>query len=389
MDKATRRYSSLIITYVGRQPLQVAFLAIALLGGIVSQLLNPQILRYFIDTATARGPLENLSRAALLFIGVALVQQILAVLAAYFGQSVGWTATNLLRADLLAHCIKLDISFHKQHTSGEMVERIDGDVNELSNFLSSFAIKILGNLLLLAGVLVLLFLEDWRIGLTMSAFSVLVVVALRRVSAIVQPLVAEHRQVAADFYGFIEEHISSTEDIRSSGASNYSLGRFYTFLQHWLPVRRRADLSSYGTWIASISIFAFGTMVALGLGAYLWSQKLITIGSVYMIFYYTGLLRSPLEEIRTQFQDLQRALASTDRVYNLLHTSSQVQDGPGATCRMLCCSRAPNNLKYHQSWWAGVALIERCRWSLALRISGTASAFLRLSIRCALGTSIS
>ena len=72
--------------------------------------------------------------------------------------------TNQLRSDLASHCLNMDLDFHNARTPGEMIERIDGDMNALSNFFSQFVIQVLGNALLLVGVLVFLYLEDWRVG---------------------------------------------------------------------------------------------------------------------------------------------------------------------------------------------------------------------------------
>ena len=54
-------------------------------------------------------------------------------------------------------------------------------------------------------------------------------------------------------------------------------------------------------WITSMLTFAVGNALAFVLGAYLWSSHAITIGTVYLIFYYTNLMMQPLEMIRTRF----------------------------------------------------------------------------------------
>lgn len=97
----------------------VAALAVLLFAGIGLQLVGPQIVRTFIDTALAGGASGRLTAAALLFIGVALATQVLAVAATYVGENVAWTATNALRGDLAAHCLGLDQSFHKGRTPGD------------------------------------------------------------------------------------------------------------------------------------------------------------------------------------------------------------------------------------------------------------------------------
>ena len=117
-----KQYWNLLVKYLKPQWPQVALLAALLLSNIGLRLLNPQIMRRFIDTATLAtqpsGAAETLSKAAILFVVAALAQQTVAVLAAYISENVGWTATNELRADLADHCLRLDMSFHNARTSG-------------------------------------------------------------------------------------------------------------------------------------------------------------------------------------------------------------------------------------------------------------------------------
>ena len=105
----------------------------------------------------------------------------------YIAQDVGLTATNRLRADLVRHCLRLDPDFHSAHTPGELIERIDGDVTTLGNFFSRFVIQLIGNGLLLLGVIVLLFEVDWRAGLAMGAFAILGLLLLNALRDVLTP----------------------------------------------------------------------------------------------------------------------------------------------------------------------------------------------------------
>src|SRR3712207_5171716 len=113
MAISIQQYRALLTDYLRPQRSRVVLLAILVGGSIALQLLNPQILRSFIDSALAGGTLQALMNAAVLFLLIAFAQQLVAVAATYTGENVGWTATNQLRADLAAHCLRLDIAFHK------------------------------------------------------------------------------------------------------------------------------------------------------------------------------------------------------------------------------------------------------------------------------------
>ena len=180
-------YWKLLVTYLAAQRKRVALLVLLVGANIVLQLVTPQLLRTFIDDALGDVVIDRLLMLAVLFFGLAIIQQTIAIVATYTSEHVAWTATNLLRYDLAKHCLYLDMSFHNAHTPGEMIERIDGDVNTLSNFFSQFLIRVVGNALLLFGILLLLFRIDWRVGTSLTLFVLIASVLIARLRNISVP----------------------------------------------------------------------------------------------------------------------------------------------------------------------------------------------------------
>ena len=324
-------YWNLLVDYLKTQRRRVAALAVLLFGSIALQLVNPQILRYFIDAALAAAPLERLTLVAALFFGLALIQQVVSVFATYMGEAVAWTATNLLRYDLARHCLYLDMSFHNARTPGEMIERIDGDVNALSNFFSQFVIRVLGNVVLLFGILALLFRIDWRVGLALTIFVIITGWMLGRLRNISVPHWKASSEVHADLFGFLEERLGGTQDIRSNGAIAYVLRRFYEMVRRAWRAHLKAGLMVNVMINSTFVLFAIGNALAFLIGAYLYQSGVITIGTVYLIFHYTSMLMRPIEQITQQMEDLQKAGASILRVKELTRTENKLRDGSGAS----------------------------------------------------------
>ncbi len=175
--QALNRYWRLLAHYLRPHWLRMGLLAVILCGTIGVQVVTPLVASHFIDQATSGGALRDLISLALLTMGLALVGQGMAVAETYVAENVSWAATNALRADLLAHLLRLDASFHTAHTPGELIERVDGDVATLARFFSRFVVYVLGNGVLMVGVLALLYHVDWRVGLGLSAFVVLALTA--------------------------------------------------------------------------------------------------------------------------------------------------------------------------------------------------------------------
>lgn len=330
MNGPDSQYRRLLVTYLLPHWRLVCLLAALLFATIGLQLLNPQILRTFIDTARSGGSLHSLLTVALLFLGVAVATQVASVAETYVAENVGWLATNSLRGDLALHCLRLDPSFHNAHTPGELIERIDGDVTTLSTFFSRFVVYVLGNALLMVGILVLLWRIDWRVGIALTGFVAGGITVLVRMRQVAVPHFVAARQASAELFGFLEERLAATEDIRSSGATPYAMRRFYERARAFLRKMRRANALGALMLNGTMSLFsAVGMAIALGMGAYLFQSGEITIGTVYLVFSYAQMLSLPIEQITRQLQDLQQAAAGIQRVQRLLETKSTVVDGPG------------------------------------------------------------
>ena len=321
-----RRYALLLGEYLKPQLLRVVILSVMLLCGIGLQLVNPQILRFFIDAAREGAQLSSLVNAALLFIGLSLLNQGFVVAMALLGYNIAWTATNALRADVAAHCLSLNMSFHNEHTPGEMIERIDGDINALGNFFSQFALQIVGNIILIFGVIGVTFREEPRAGLALLLFSVLALIVLNRFRSFAIPHWKATRQASADFYGFLEEHLSGTEDIQAADGKGYVLKRFFSLTQVWLQKQMKSAFMVNFMVNASWLLFAAGQALALAVGAFLFKGGFITIGTVYLVFHYMSILNRPMQIITHQMEDLQRAGASIDRISELLQESSAISN---------------------------------------------------------------
>jgi len=335
VPKTTRfhQYRVLLVRYLKPQTPRVILMTALLLAGIALQLVNPQIIRYFLDTAQS-GQTGSLITAAGLFIAFSIFQQGFQLAATYTSQNVGWAATNRLRADLARHCLRLDLSFHKRRTPGELIERIDGDVTGLSNFFSEFMVRLLGNGLLVQGILALLFRENAWVGLGMAIYSLLTLVAMGLIQRIAIPRWTAERQASADLSGFLEERISGVEELRAAGAEAYAMRRLYALLRNFMAKRRLAWVTSSLAYTSTNLIYVVGYTGGLAVGVYLFTRGEASLGAAYLITYYVGMLADPIQNMREQVQDLQKSTASIQRIQDLFDLQPAVAN-PSASAQPL------------------------------------------------------
>jgi ATP-binding cassette subfamily B protein len=311
-------YSNLLTIYFKPQIIKYSLLFIIVAVGIGLQLYNPFLLRDFIDGALTGKKYETLVYYAVIYTCIALSHQFVLLYTVYLGDNLGWRSTNSLRANLASHYLQLSMSHQKKYTSGEVVERIDGDVNILQNFFSNLFVTLFGNMLLVLGILVLMFIEDWRVGLSLIIFTTAALFLLSKARKLGVPYFQRLRAIFGNFYGFITEYLGGIEDIRSNGGGHFVMKRFFQFLDQLLPALRAVKLSRYVLQSTSLLLFAIGNAIAFTIGAYLLSINKITIGTLFMIFHFTTLLIKPIDDIRLQLEDWQKADASINRINSLL-----------------------------------------------------------------------
>jgi ATP-binding cassette subfamily B protein len=303
MNLPFRAYWDLLSQHIRPQKGRFILLATLLFGSIGLRIFAPQIMRSFIDSALAGEALQTLTWTALAFIAVALLQQGIAVGVTYLGENVAWTATNALRAE----------------RAGQ----------ELATFFSQFALNLVSNGLLLIGILVALFLEDWRAGLGFTVFSLATILILGRLKDIAVPHQKARRQAEAEMYGFLEEQLAGTEDIRSSGAVDYSIQELFRHQGIILTHNRRAHFKRWIIENAMGLALTTGTLLAITSGYWLYTAGLVTIGTVYLFIHYINLLEEPFWAMTHEIESFQTIGACVERLTEFREFKPEVLDGPG------------------------------------------------------------
>ncbi|HKX29841.1 MAG TPA: ABC transporter ATP-binding protein [Blastocatellia bacterium] len=320
-------YNRLLTRYLRPCAFRVGLLGLCLLGSTGLQLFIPQLIRSFIDLAVAGGAMNKLMHLALLYLGLSILNQLFSASSAYLSAEIGWSATNQLRADLFRHTLDLDMAYHQGRLPGEMIERIDGDVGSISNFFSQFIVRVSAAVLLTISVLVMLWRENWVIGLSLTIFTTIGMGVLHWRRSIAVGPTQQERELTAQLFGFIEERLTGLDDIRANGAGAYVMHRFLKLQRDWFARSVRATWLRGTIWLSTGGLFASGHVLILSLGVWLYLSGVITLGTVYLFINYMLMLEMPMEQITQQLQEFQKAAAGIRRVGELLDTPRTVLSG--------------------------------------------------------------
>jgi ABC-type multidrug transport system fused ATPase/permease subunit len=323
-------YRALLARYLRPRRGRMAVLGAVVLGNVGLRLLQPALVRGFLDGAVGGATTAALTALAALFLAVALVRASASVLETYLAEDLAWAATNDLRADLVDHCLRLDMGFHNAHLPGELVGRADDDVGQLGGFFSRVGLRAVASVLLLCGVLAALAWIDARISLAFAAFAAAVLGALRLVRGVPARYLAAGRETFSAMYGYIGEWLAGTEDVRARGAGDYLMLGLYERMRDRLRANRALmvvmPVTFWGPgWLAA----AVGTALAYAVGGRLYGEGALSLGTLYLVVSYAVLVAQPLVQLAGEVEELQKASASIVRVRGLLGTAPAVRDGRG------------------------------------------------------------
>ena len=289
-------------------------------------LTGPLIVRNIVDKATTGTTTAQLTRLAILFLIVAVATQLINMAVAWMATVTAWHTTNGIRIRLARHVLGLSHAFHRQHTPGELIQRVDGDVTSVSDFMGRVIPRAAGALFMMVGMIGVLIVVDWRLAL-----GALVYVTLA-VSVVVR---GRHRAVGessdemgsyARLYGGIEERLTAAEDLRSNGAGAHAMWRFVEDSADALGSAVRREKAFLRMWWAVDSSVAAGSVVSLVISAMLVSRHIISVGDAFLLFQYVLLLSRPLEDMVDQLETVQKANGAMVRVIDLLDVEPDIRD---------------------------------------------------------------
>ena len=310
------------------RPDRARWLGLAALVAVNSLLLlaGPLVVRRIVDDAADGTTASAVLRLGIVYLLIALGAQALAVGVAWYATVAAWRTTNGLRMQMAEHVLGLDHEFHRTHTPGELIQRVDGDVTSVSDFLGKVVPKAAGALLVVVGMILVLLVLDWRIALGMTVYLALSVAVVIR---------SRHRAVTessdemgslARLYGGIEERLTAAEDLRANGAATHTAWRFVEDSADALESGVRRERAFLTMWWFVQMVLSGGWVLALVLGAVLVSNGAITVGTAFLLFQYVQLVSRPLEDVVHQLETVQKANGAMVRVIDLLALRAGIVD---------------------------------------------------------------
>ncbi|MCI5161625.1 MAG: ABC transporter ATP-binding protein [Candidatus Electrothrix sp. AX5] len=298
----------------------------------------PRLMQLGIDTYIAVADqdtavrLAGLARLAFIYGGAVLLAFaagfIQVVLLEYIGQSI----MHRLRNDLYQHILGLDLAFFHRHPVGRLVTRLTNDIQNMHEMFTSVMVTLFNDLLKLVGILVVLSFINLRLAAVMTLFLPLALTVTLFFSRLAREQFRAVRSQLAVVNSFLQENISAVTLVQLYGRELASRTRF-NVLNHEFMQRSLAQVRLFGFFMPLsefLSSLAMAVILWYGGGEVL--KRQLTRGELVAFFSYMRLFFQPMRDLSQKYSIVQSALASAERIFQLLDKGSSIHSPKDPLC---------------------------------------------------------
>jgi ATP-binding cassette subfamily B protein/subfamily B ATP-binding cassette protein MsbA len=319
-----------VLTYLAPyRHLAAATLACAILATLVD-LTPPWIIKLVIDTVVRPGDLEPLpwlmGALALVYFG----RNVLSGARIRLNNALEQRVIYDLRKEVYGKLQALSVRYYDQRATGELVSRVTSDTSNLERIFIDGAEALVMAGLTLCGITVVLFVMHWRLALLALIPIPLLIVGASFVTGRVHAMYRVIRQESGRLNAVLQDNLSGIREILAFNRQAYEAERFdvhnRAYCREQLRVSRVWSLYSP----TMILVGSIGTLLVLGFGARDVVTGTMTLGELVAFLAYLGLFYVPINQIHSVNHMLQHALASGERVFEVLDAVPEVVEAPNA-----------------------------------------------------------
>ena len=234
----------------------------------------------------------------------------------------GQRIMHQLRQDLFRHLVSLANPFFNRNPVGKLVTRLTNDVQNMYEMFSTVIVSLFNDFAKLAGILVILLLMNWRLALLMLLLVPVIVFNTMLFSRLARLAFRDIRTRMARLNSFLQEAIGGISIIQLFGREDYSRARFSEVNEAYLE-RSLYQIKIFGIFMPLLEVLssvAVALIIWYGGGQII--QKQMTLGMLVAFLSYMRLFFQPLRELSQKYSVVQSALASAERLFQLLDSEN-------------------------------------------------------------------
>lgn len=313
----------------GNLSLLLPLIALVLLAAYVGSL-PPVFVRYSIDRGVAAGSIDNVLLYTTLLVGSTAAAGTLNFIVRYISAKYAQGVIHRIRLEAFEAVLRKYMGFFDRSSVGQLISRITNDSERVADFLSNRLRMIVYAAGLLAFSAYNMFTLDPPLAAAAVGTMGIAVVVYARFSMVIRPLYDMARHQLGVLASLVSSDLVGIKTVKGLNITTGELRRFELENDKFMDINIRAARvrATYGN--STILIFGTASTLVLFYGAFAIQNGILTIGGLTMFLTYIVTLSRPLNMLGTSIADIQRALVSAKRLFELLESEEDVFEKPNA-----------------------------------------------------------
>ncbi|PYS33748.1 MAG: antibiotic ABC transporter ATP-binding protein [Acidobacteria bacterium] len=324
-------------------PALILTLLLNLLG-----ILQPLFTKYAIDWYIVPRVTEGLALFGLFYVGTQLLRFVFSYFQAVLLNSVGQYVMFDLRREIYDKLQHQEVAYYDRNPVGRIMSRLTVDVDALNELFTSGVTDLIGDLVMIAGIMAVMFYMDWRLTL-LSLLTVPMLFAattwFRKGARRGYDLV---RVRIARIFAFLQEHFSGAQTVQLFNAEASSLRRFAKINDE----HRTANIDTiyyYAVFFPLVDfIGAVGIALIIWYGGWRVSQHLRSLGDLAAFIQFSGFLFQPIRDLSDKYNVLQGAVVASHRIFKAIDLPIAIT----TPAKPLKQRRAEGRIEFENVWFA-------------------------------------
>ena len=332
IEKARDPRSALrrLLPYLGRSPVMLVTAFVSVLIYTALGILGPYLIGVAIDTfITGKDP-AGLGRIALWMLAVYALNNLFQAVAGWLMADISQRGLQLLRRDLFARLQILPVRFFDRNPAGELMSRLTNDIDAINTAVAQNITALAASVLSMGGILVAMFLLDWRLALVSLVVVPITLWFTSFVARYTRTGFEQLQRHLGELNGVMEETLSGQKVISAFCRNDSVVAAFR---------ERNAEVYRAGIYANTYALLLMPLTTVLGnffviviaaFGGFLALQGYVSVGLIAAFINYAQNFVNPVRQLANLYNTVQAALAGAERVFEIIDTAPEPEDAPGA-----------------------------------------------------------
>lgn len=304
---------------------------ILLIASAGLQVLTPYLVKIAIDRYISNHDIAGLTKISGLYLLVLVVSMFLSYCQVYIMQMTGQYIMYDMRTQLFSHLQTRELNFFHKNPVGRLMTRVTNDVDVLNELFTSGVVSILGDIMTLLAIVIAMLYDNPAVALVaLSVMPMLIITtALFRKKA--RAAYSETRYWLAKMNAFLQEAISGMGVIQIFTKEKKMFQKFDR-INHKHYEATKKSISAYAVFYPAVELIeAIAIALIVWYGGNRTLADAVTFGTLIMFIQYTQRFFRPIADLSEKYNILQSAMASSERIFNLLDNKEQIVEPAGIT----------------------------------------------------------